>query len=73
MKSIKKYHDKLRYSEESIRLLGNLYDKNNDTELSKLINKDFNGGIKYMNDIFISNESDKMKKKILNLPAGGSF
>jgi hypothetical protein len=71
MKSIKKYHDKLRYSEESIRLLGNLYDKNNDTELSKLINKDFNGGINYMNGIFISNESDKMKKKILNLPAGG--
>jgi len=71
MKSIKKYHDKLRYSEESIRLLGNLYDKNNDTELSILINKDFNRGINYMNGVFISNESDKMKKKILNLPAGG--
>ena len=71
MKSIKKYHDKLRYGEESIRLLGNLYDKNNDTELSILINKDFNRGINYMNGIFISNESDKMKKKILNLPAGG--
>jgi hypothetical protein len=71
MKSIKKYHDELRYSEESIRLLGNLYDKNNDTELSILINKDLNRGINYMNDVFISKESDKRKKKILNLPAGG--
>jgi hypothetical protein len=71
MKSIKKYHDKLRYGEESIQLLGNLYDKNNDTKLSTLINEDLNRGINYMNGVFISDENDKTKKKILNLPAGG--